>query len=590
MKNIHLLILIVTVAFISCNDDFLDTPPQTQIVKENYFTSEEHLQLYLNGLHSLPGYGMFLSDQGTDDIATTGAVEIKNIMIGTPTAENIGGGWSWSYLRDINFFLENFDKAEVNEDAKKHYEGVARYYRAQFYFSKVKRFSDVPWYGKTLSTSDEDLYKPRDPRALVVDSIISDIQFASNHIKEDVALGNIHKWAAVMLQARIALYEGTFRKYHPELSLEGTANRFLQIARDAAKELMDSGEFSLHNTGNPETDYMDMFQSEVLADNPEAILVNVYDTEKDKFSGSYTVFGDYEQSPSKSLMNSYLMADGTRFTDQSGADTMTFVEEFQDRDPRMSQTFVYPGWVWAGDTNPYVTEFNRNFTGYHQLKGYNNSTEGAGVDVAVYRYAEALLVYAEAKAELGELSQGDLDSSINLLRARAGLPDLNIVAANGDVDPVMAARFPNVSGTNQGVIYEIRRERRVEYAAEGFRFDDMMRWAAGKEFEILPIGMYIPGLGKYDMTGDGIEDIAIIASGEDIPSPKEQNSLGEDLIYYKAGPFGDSGASIYLSNGTSGNMVTENAVRTFVEPKYYYRPIPQQQVDLNPNLTQIMGW
>ncbi|MBJ6369173.1 RagB/SusD family nutrient uptake outer membrane protein [Snuella sedimenti] len=590
MKNIYGLILIVTLAFVGCSDDFLETPPQTQIVKENYFTSEEHLQLYLNGLHSLSGYGLFLSDQGTDDMATTGAVEIKNMMVGTPTAENIGGGWSWSYLRNINFFLENFDKADINEEDKRHYEGVARYYRAQFYFSKVKRFSDVPWYGKTLSTTDEDLYKPRDSRTLVVDSIINDIQFASEHIRENVALGNIHKWAAVMLQARIALYEGTYRKYHPELSLEGTANRFLQIARDAAKELMDSGEFSIHNTGNPETDYYTLFSSEDLTAIQEAILINVYDTEKNRFSGNGTVFGNYEQSPSKSLINSYLMTDGTRFTDQSGANTMTYVEEFQDRDPRLSQTFVYPGWIQAGSSTPYISEFNRNFTGYHQIKGYNNTTEGAGVDVAVYRYAEALLTYAEAKAELGELAQGDLDASINLLRTRAGLPDLDMVAANSDVDPVMAARFPNVSGSNQGVIYEIRRERRVEYAAEGVRFDDMMRWAAGKEFENLPVGMYFPGLGNYDMNGDGVDDIAIIASGEDIPSPKEQNSLGVDLIYYKAGPFGDAGASIYLSEGTSGNMVTENTVRTFIEPKYYYRPIPQQQVDLNPNLTQIMGW
>lgn len=590
MRKVYIIICIVTLAFTGCSDDFLNTPPQTQIVKENYFTSEEHLQLYLNGLHSLSGYGLFLSDQGTDDIATTGAVEIKNVMVGTPTAENIGSGWNWGYLRNINFFLENFDKADINEDAKKHYEGVARYYRAQFYFSKVKRFSDVPWYGKTLSTTNEDLYKPRDPRTLVVDSIIKDIQFASNNIREQVDLGNIHKWAAVMLQARIALYEGTYRKYHPELGLEGTANNFLQIARDAAKELMDSGEFSLHGTGNTNTDYWAMFHSEDLSNNSEAILVNVYDTEKNRFSGSGTVFGDFEQSPSKALINSYLMTDGTRFTDQAGANTMTYVEEFQNRDPRLSQTFVYPGWIRAGNPLPYIPVFNRNFTGYYQTKGYNNTTEGAGVDVAVYRYAEALLIYAEAKAELEEISQSDLDASINLLRARVGLPDLNLVMANGDVDPIMAARFPNVSGSNQGLIFEIRRERRVEYAAEGMRFDDLMRWAAGKVLENIPVGMYFPGLGNYDMTGDGIEDIAIIASGENIPVPKEQNALGVDLIYYKAGSFGDSGASIYLSEGTSGNMVTDEAIRTFIEPKYYYRPIPQQQVDLNPNLTQIMGW
>ncbi len=106
MRKVYIIICIVTLAFTGCSDDFLNTPPQTQIVKDNYFTSEEHLQLYLNGLHSLSGYGLFLSDQGTDDIATTGAVEIKNVMVGTPTAENIGSGWNWGYLRNITFFLE----------------------------------------------------------------------------------------------------------------------------------------------------------------------------------------------------------------------------------------------------------------------------------------------------------------------------------------------------------------------------------------------------------------------------------------------------------------------------------------------------
>lgn len=589
MKNIYLL-LIVILAFVGCSDDFMDTSPESSLAKENFFNSESDLQLYINGLHSLPGYGLFLSDQGTDDMATTGAVEIKNIMIGNPSAENISGGWSWNRLRNINFFLENFDKADIEENTKNHFEGLAKYYRAEFYFNKIKRFSDVPWYSKTLNPNDEALFKPRDPRTLVVDSLISDIQFASQHIREETAYGNINKWAALFLQSRIALYEGTFRKYHPELGLEGTANTYLEMASDAAKALIDSGNFEVYNTGNPNTDYATLFQSEDLSGISEAMLVNVYDVDKDKNSGSGTVFGDYEQSASKALINSYLMTNGTRFTDQPSFATMTFVEEFQNRDPRLSQTFVPPGWISAGSTNPYIQVLNKNFTGYHQQKGYNNTTEAAGVDVAVYRYAEVLLIYAEAKAELGTLDQSDLDASVNRLRQRVGLPNLDIASANADIDPVLENDFPNVSGTNKGVILEIRRERRIEFAAESFRLDDINRWHAGKILERIPKGMYFPGLGKYDMTGDGVEDISIIASSEDIPSPKEQNSLGADLIYYKAGFFGDPNASLLLSNGTSGTMVTETAARNFQEPKYYYRPIPAHQVSLNPQLKQIMGW
>ncbi len=588
-----ILVLLALTVFTACNDDFLDTVPQDEISAENFFNTASDLQLYIDGLHSVAGYGTFLGDQATDDVATTGAVELKNILIGSPSAENIGSGWSWGRLRQINFFLENFDKASIDDATKKHYEGIARFHRANFYYGKVRRYSDVPYYSRTLGANDEDLYKPRDSRAMVVDSVFKDIQFAALHIHEEAAgTEKVSKWAALHLLARMALHEGTYRKYHPELGLESTANTFLQMSANAAKQLIDSGNFSIYNTGSPNSDYATLFHADDQTSNPEAILVNIYDVEKEKTSGNSTVFGDYEQSATKSLMNNYLMQDGTRFSDQPGSDTYTYVQEFQNRDPRMSQTFVYPGWVRRNEPAPYIPEFNRNFTGYFQTKGYNNSStnDNQGNDLIVMRYAETLLIYAEAQAELGVLTQSDLDISINKLRARVGMPDLNMVSANADIDPVIESNYPNVSGTNKGVIYEIRRERRSELALESFRLYDIHRWYAGKVLEKNPVGMYFPGLGKYDMTGDGVEDISIIASSEDIPSPKEQNALGVNLIYYKAGAFGDSAASIYLTDGTSGYMVANVDERTFEEPKYYYRPIPAHQIALNPQLVQIMGW
>jgi len=590
MKNIQIILLVFLLCLVGCNDDFLDTSPKASIAKENFFNSESDLELYINGLHSVSSKWMFLGDRGTDNAATTAALEIKNILIGNPSSENITSGWSWGTLRSINFFLENYTKADAEQSVKDHYAGVAKYFRAQFYFSKVKRYSDVPWYSGALGVEDEDLYKPRDARAVVVDSIMADIKFASEHIVEDVPSGAIHKWAAVMLQARIALYEGTYRKYHSELGLESSADGFLTIAKDAAKELMNSGKYDIYSTGNTSTDYAAMFESEVLFGNSEAILVNEYDVEKEKTSGTGQVFGDYEQSASKSLINSYLMVDGSRFTDKLNYQLDSYVDEFQNRDPRLSQTFAAPGWIRPGNTLPYIQTLNKNFTGYHQHKGNYHSVDSEGIDVAVYRYAETLLVYAEAKAELGTLTQGDLDVSVNKLRSRVGVPALVLATANGDIDAIEASRFPDVSGTNKGVVLEIRRERRVEFAMESFRFDDLMRWHAGKVLETIPNGMYFPGLGKFDMTGDGIDDIILIASSEDIPGTKEQNSLGVKLIYYKVGSFGDELASLYLSNGTSGNMVTSTNPRTFEEPKYYYRPIPVHQMFLNENLVQIFSW
>ena len=189
---------------------------------------------------------------------------------------------------------------------------------------------------------------------------------------------------------------------------------------------------------------------------------------------------------------------------------------------------------------------------------------------------------------MGELSQGDLDITINELRDRVDIPHLNMGVA---VDPVQRTRYPNVSSGQLGELLEIRRERRIELALEGYRFDDLMRWAAGHLIENEPEGVYFPGLGKYDMTGDSIEDIILIDISESIPSPanKEVNSLGETLIYHRVGPV-DSDATFWLTNGNEGTMVSDINRGTFVEPKYYYRPIPEKQVQLNTNLTQIFGW
>ncbi|MGA0555581.1 RagB/SusD family nutrient uptake outer membrane protein [Larkinella sp. VNQ87] len=595
-KTFYLLFFGLLVGATSCKDDFLDRYPQTSIAPEAFFNTEEDLALYVNGLLSLPGTGSYLNDQNTDNAATTGAVEVKTIMTGTPTAQNITGGWTWERLRNINYFLDNYRKANVTPAVRNHYAGLARYYRAEFYFEKVKRYSDVPWYSGSLNPDDPDLYKPRDPRTMVVDSVMADLAFAAANVREEVPTGTPGKWAAKLLQARVALYEGTYRKYHDELNLQTTANGFLETAAAVSAEIMASKKFSIYSTGKPNEDYAALFSSQNLLTNPEVILTNAYDVDKKRNGGvNSTVFGDYEQAPARDLVQTYLMKDGSYFSGQTGYQQFGFVKEFQNRDPRLMQTVAYPGWVRQPDAQPYIQRLNKNFTGYHQLKGYINSTNNIivnGADFPVYRYAEALLIYAEAQAELGKLTQADLDQSVNLLRKRAGLPNLDLAKANATPDPFMVSKYPNLSGANRGVLLEIRRERRVEFAFENSRYDDLMRWKAGKLLTNIPEGMYFPGLGKYDLTGDGVEDIILIDKSASIPTEerKEKNALGVTLIYYRAGSSTDD-VTVYLKNGTNGGtMVTETTPRKFDDPKYYYRPIPQQQVLLNPALKQIFGW
>jgi len=599
-RNLLYIITFLAIVWVlaSCKKDFLDRFPQTSIPPEQFFKSEQDLALYINGLLTLPSReGVFvLGDQNTDDKATTGYQEINAMMTTSPSAETIIAGWSyndWRRLRDINYFLENYDRALEPQAVKDHYAGLARFYKAIFYMDKVKRFSDVPWYSKTLNPTDEALNKGRDTRAVVVDSIMADLSFAATHVraKGDVPEGTPYDMVVKLVQARIALYEGTYRRYHPELSLEGSAATFLTIAADAANEIISSGQFSLAG------DYASLFNSADLSGNPEVLLARIYSDELGLGSSNYT-FLDYEMSPSKDLVQTYLMANGSRYTDQPGYETFQFVKEFQNRDPRLSKTLVPPGYVIAaeqGGVRPYVQTLNPKFSGYHQLKGYINTIDQKIVndaDFPVYRYAEALLIYAEAKAELGSLTQGDLDNTINLLRARAGITTpLDMAAANADPDPVLAAKYPDVTGSNKGVILEIRREKRVEFAVEGYRFDDLMRWHAGKQLEKIQEGLYFPGLGNFDLTGDGITDITLIDKDTPIPDTPPNNSLGVPIKYYQAGTVNDP-VSVFLKNGTAGGpIVTENEVRNFVEPQFYYRPVPASEISLNPNLApQIFGW
>lgn len=597
MKKIYktyISIAIIGLSFTSCNDDYLDHLPETEITADKFFNTEEDLSIYINSLYSFPGFGMYYDDEATDNTATTGNREIKTIMTTNASSSTITSGWSWGSLRNINFFLENSTNANVTEEIRNHYDGIARFFRAQFYMEKVKRYSNVPWYDHVLTTSSEDLYKPSDPREFVIDRIFEDYQFAIDNIMDNQPTGAVTKWMALTYASRNALYEGTYRKYHNELNLQSTANTYLQMASDYALQIMNSGHFSIYNTGNPDTDYSTLFNSEDLTSNPEVIFANINVANVKNSGFSNTVFGNYEMSPAKDLVESYLMADGSYYSSQPGYATKTFSEEFVNRDPRLYQTLAYPGWEliyisgYSSGVANYVQQLSRNFTGYHQIKGFLNSLDQDyrnDVDVPVLRYAEVLLNYAEAQAELGTMSQTVLDASVNRLRARAGLPNLTMGVA---ADPVLTANYPSI---NNAVLLEIRRERRVELALEGRRLDDLSRWKAGKLMEKEPVGLYFPALGRYDLTGDGVNDIFLIGAGESIPNPenREVNSLGVRLVYYRVGAVGES-VDVYLTNGTNGYVVATPERGVFTEPKDYYRPIPLSEVNLNPNLEQVFGW
>jgi hypothetical protein len=291
----------------------------------------------------------------------------------------------------------------------------------------------------------------------------------------------------------------------------------------------------------------------------------------------------------KKMVDSYLMADGTRFTDKPGWDLLKFADEVAGRDPRLAQTIRTPGYVWKDDKSGKKRgpEFGNTITGYQPIKfampsGYNAEfSESSYNDIPVFRYAEVLLNYAEAKAELGTLTQDDLDKSINLIRDRVAMPHLSLADANANPDPYLSSEqygYTNVTGPNKGVILEIRRERGVELAQEGFRLADLVRWREGECINQSFYGMYFPGAGEYDLTGDGKADVRLYPKGE-----KPAN----DMVNIEIG----SDTGVLLSNDTYGYLDHhKNVAHSFDESRDYYYPIPTKERSLNPNLKQNPGW
>ena len=171
---------------------------------------------------------------------------------GTAFAPTNSSGWDWGDLRNINYFLQYNNDPKVPVETRKNYNGIAKFFRAYFYFEKVKRFGDVPWIGKPLDVSDTTiLYGPRDSRTLVMDSVLADIDYACANITStsDATRSLVTKYVAYALKSRICLFEGTFRKYHTELGLTASANTWLDQAAAAAKSVMDDGGYSIYTTG-----------------------------------------------------------------------------------------------------------------------------------------------------------------------------------------------------------------------------------------------------------------------------------------------------------------------------------------------------
>lgn len=516
----------------------------------DFWSSENNVRTYSWEFYNLfTGFGTgtngdFYFTTFTDDQASP---SFQNYAA---TAPATSGDWNWRYIRKANIMLERIDQVPMSDEAKNHWKGVARFFRALDYFNKIKTFGDVPWISKSLDISETDqIYKPRDPRALVMDSVLADINYAVQNLRANDAVDNtVNKDVALALKSRICLYAGTYRKYHTELNLPD-ADKYLQEAKSASEQLM-TGAYHLG-------DYRALYSSMDLSSNPEVILYKKYVAGVLTHSViGYTNSTTQMSGLTKSAVESYVTTDGLPIGQSplyKGDDNIDDVRA--NRDKRLLVTIdtvlMYNGHLVNGmssSTGYRPTKFLQPLS--NQLAPYNET------DAPLFWLAEVLLNYAEACAVLQEMgqytvTQADLDKSINLLRDRAGVAHLEInggtVSASGIAinDPERDADVPPLT-------WEIRRERRVELMMDGFRYDDLMRWKKGEYMD-------------YTKNPDSYLGAKVPDNGKVLRNPQG-----------------------YIVPYTAANILK----RVFVDPKNYLSPIPTGQISLYPDgtLTQNPGW
>lgn len=582
MKSKIYLLVAFVILFGACKKEFLVRGPLDEMEDGNYWTSEKNVRTFAFSFYTnfFEGYGSgwvwgnyFYQGQSlNDDFAPTAPPAFTKVI---PPS---GGGWAFNYVRRSNIMIDRVKGiSSMDEATRNHWIGVGRFFRALSYFELVKSFGDVPFYNQEIPVGDESLlYKPRDPRELVMDSVLADFKFAVANVRaQDGEKGlNVTKWVVLAYMTRAMLFEGTWQKYHKNNTAK--AEEYLKEAKWAADEVITKGGYSFSHT------YRESFNSLDLSTNKEIIMYRRYATGLITHALVSYVNGEPQTGPNKNLMESYLCTDGLPIGvsgTYAGDKTNEMVRT--NRDPRLLETFN-PELRPEGSVGRFNT-LGVTSSGYATWKFLNDGLRGKPEGTSnvnpthapVIRYGEVLVAYAEASAELGTLTQADLDKSINKLRSRpsgaaAKLPPLQIIGGQPAVnntpydDP---KRDPGVSA----LLWEIRRERRVELTMEGYRLNDLRRW---KKLNYLDI------VDNPDLNKGAWIDRAEWAK----PNP----------------PGGSWLAGVTLDGGDKGYIIPASAsatLRTFTEgtdDRVYLNPIPLDQIklykDKNVELTQNPGW
>lgn len=587
IKITYIYIAIVLLAIVSCKKDaLLNQTPPTKLTESSYWHTANDLQNYMNNLYGIDGIfphyrgysslGIYSVDENSDNMVPQGE---NGRLNGELTVAGSGGYADWSSIRNVNYFLANYQKVSASASDIAPYLGEAYFFRAMLYYKAVKSYGDMPWVNKPLNIDDKDLLNaPRLPRNVVIDSIVNDLDRAISKLpaKSKAQSQRLYKEYAQGFKARVCLFEGTWEKYHAGdvFGVTGqNGSKYLQLASDAANQVITSGTYQLDNAGIP-NGYFNLFNQTDYTASKEIMFWGAYNQQ----AGITTYWQNYYQfgsdgseatGISKSLVDDYLCTDGKPASispQYKGDDSLSHI--VKNRDPRLRQSiFLYGDTVISNVpgatpiklfTYPALIAGDNCTTGFQIRKGLNtdffqDSHNGpGGTDGVIYmRYAEILLIYAEARAELGLLSQADADNTINKLRDRVNMPHLNISAIA--TDPKWA--FPELSP----VINEVRRERRIELACEGYRFDDICRWAAAPALVVhkQPLGT----MAKQFLTV--LPTIVI----------------GKNLFVNAQGYIQPYAQVSSMANGYNFNVGRD-----------YLLPISLQETTVNPKIKQNPGW
>ena len=445
----------------------------------------------------------------------------------------------------------------------------------------------------------EALNRPRDSRELIVDKMVEDLDFAIANLSSTKSAYEVTKWTAMALKSRILLFEGTFRKYHagdPTLAtLPADAKNYKWYLDECAKvsaEFIQTSGYGLHS-GNVNTSYHELFTTMNATDlMDEVVLARDYNKAYGAIhsSGNTMTVGSMGcPAMTRKLVASYLMKDGSRFTDKEGWETMQFQQETQDRDPRLAQSIRTPGYKRMGEETPTAPDLKVSFTGYHPDKyvtttdqdTYNNSD----IDLIIFRAAEVMLNYAEAAEELGMLTQDIWDKTIGQLRKVHGGISSSPFPGSGSYRKDNWLRDYYTKdvmhpATLSDAALEIRRERATELMfEEGHRYDDLMRWNMGDILERRY--NHIGWRGIYISQEEAKSGFDFAGKHYTVSTAKATSETN-----YKITKAADKNYT--LSNGSYGYLIYNYKLQW--DEKMYLYPIPTTAANVNPNLGQNEGW